>query len=183
MGLVCWLLMGSSPYRFGVSVICSYKFVMHYCAPSRGFVPFALIVSFHFPFWFRVHKMAHFTKGVFTSVYCSLFKFTFVLKSVLLFLKLFVIECLLGVSETFLCSVSALQVEIIPLIDALQMLMLFVQTWGMWNQKFFSESYIIRAHLNYTILIVFKMYTYIFKKLLSQHNCCNDCTNWITVII
>jgi hypothetical protein len=50
---------------------------------------------------------------------CYLLKFTVVLNSVLLFWKLLAFEFLLGTSETLLCSVSA------PLLDALQLLMLF----------------------------------------------------------
>jgi hypothetical protein len=51
-----------------------------------------------------------------------LFKFTLVLNSVL-FWKLLVFEFLLGVSETFLCMVSALQVKSVPVLDALHLLM------------------------------------------------------------
>jgi hypothetical protein len=56
---------------------------------------------------------------------CSLLKFTVVLNSVLLFWKLLAYEFLLGTSEILLCSVSAPQADIVPLLDALQLLMLF----------------------------------------------------------
>jgi hypothetical protein len=56
----------------------------------------------------------------------SLLKFLLALRSVL-FQKLFVFEFLLGMSETVLCSMSALQIKIV-LLDLLQMLMLFVGT-------------------------------------------------------
>jgi hypothetical protein len=54
---------------------------------------------------------------------CSFFKLALILNSVLLFRKLFVFKFLLGISETLLCSVSAPQVKIIPLLDALRLLM------------------------------------------------------------
>jgi hypothetical protein len=54
-----------------------------------------------------------------------LLKFIFVLNSVFLFCKLFVFEFLLGISETLLCSMSALHVKIVPLLDVHQLLMLF----------------------------------------------------------
>jgi hypothetical protein len=56
---------------------------------------------------------------------CFLLKFTVVLNSALLFWKLLAFEFLLGTSETFLCSVSAPQADIVPLLDVLQLLMLF----------------------------------------------------------
>jgi hypothetical protein len=55
----------------------------------------------------------------------SLFKFSLVLNSALLFFELLVFEFLLGIPETFLCSVSAIQVKIV-LLDAPQQLMMFV---------------------------------------------------------
>jgi hypothetical protein len=58
-------------------------------------------------------------------MHCFLFKFTLALTSVLLFWKLLVFEFLLGIPETLLCSMSAPQVNIVPLVDALQLLMLF----------------------------------------------------------
>jgi hypothetical protein len=48
--------------------------------------------------------------------------------SVPLFWKLLVLEFLLGTSENFLCSDSAPQVKIVPLLDALQLLFLFAET-------------------------------------------------------
>jgi hypothetical protein len=57
-------------------------------------------------------------------MHCFLFEFTLVLNSVL-FWKLLVFEVLLGTLETLFCSVSAPHVKIVPLLDALQLLMLF----------------------------------------------------------
>jgi hypothetical protein len=57
-----------------------------------------------------------------------LLKSTFILNSALSFWKLLVSEFLLGVSETWHCSMSAVQVEIVPPLDAHQLLMLFAGT-------------------------------------------------------
>jgi hypothetical protein len=59
---------------------------------------------------------------------CSLFKFTLCLNSALLFWKLLVLELLLDKSENFMCSLPAFLVKIVLLLDALQLLMLFVGT-------------------------------------------------------
>jgi hypothetical protein len=58
----------------------------------------------------------------------SLFKFTLVLNSVRLFWKLLVFVSLLGISETFLCSMFALQLKTVLLLDVLQLLMLSAGT-------------------------------------------------------
>jgi hypothetical protein len=71
-------------------------------------------------------------------MHCFLFKFTLVLNSALLFWKLLVFESLLGISETYLCSISAPQVKIVPLLDALQLLMLFVGMLTYLGPKIFS---------------------------------------------
>jgi hypothetical protein len=57
-----------------------------------------------------------------------LLKSTVVLNSAILFWKLLVSEFLLGISETLQCSMSALQVKIVSLLDAHQPLMLFART-------------------------------------------------------
>jgi hypothetical protein len=54
-------------------------------------------------------------------------KYTVVLNSALPFWKLLVSEFLLGISETLHCSMSALQVKTVPLLDAHQLLMLFAR--------------------------------------------------------
>jgi hypothetical protein len=54
-----------------------------------------------------------------------LLKFTLALNSVLLFWVTLVFEFLLDISDTFLCSMSVLVVKIVPLLDALQLIMLF----------------------------------------------------------
>jgi hypothetical protein len=59
-------------------------------------------------------------------VQSSLFTFTLAVNSVL-FWKLLVFKFLLGMSENFVCSVSAVLLTII-LLDALQLLVLFVGT-------------------------------------------------------
>jgi hypothetical protein len=67
-----------------------------------------------------------------------LFKFTLVLNSVLLFRQLLVFEFIPGTLETLLCSVSAPQVRIVPLLDALQLLMLFAGVLAYLESKTFS---------------------------------------------
>jgi hypothetical protein len=54
-----------------------------------------------------------------------LLKSTVVLNSALPFWKLLVSEFMLGISETLHCSMSALQVKIVPLPEAHQVLVLF----------------------------------------------------------
>jgi hypothetical protein len=61
-------------------------------------------------------------------MHCFLFKFTLVLNSVLLFWQLLIFEFLLGTSETLLCSASAPQVKVVPLLDTHQLLMLSAGT-------------------------------------------------------
>jgi hypothetical protein len=56
----------------------------------------------------------------------SIPKFTVAQYSVILFYKSLVLEFLLGISDTFVCSLSALLVNIALLLDELQLLMLFV---------------------------------------------------------
>jgi hypothetical protein len=58
-----------------------------------------------------------------TSRLFSCLKFTAALNSALLFWKLLVFDFLFGISKTFLCSMSALLVKTILLLDALQILM------------------------------------------------------------
>jgi hypothetical protein len=55
------------------------------------------------------------------------FKFILVSNSALLFWKFFTSEFLLGISETFLCSLSAPRVKIVPLLDVHQLLTLSVR--------------------------------------------------------
>jgi hypothetical protein len=52
-------------------------------------------------------------------MHCSFVKFILVLSSFLLFWKL------LGMLEVLLCSISASQIKIVPLLDALQLLIVF----------------------------------------------------------
>jgi hypothetical protein len=55
-------------------------------------------------------------------MHCFLFKFTVVLNSVLPLWKLLVFKSLLGFSETSVCSISALPLKIVLLLDAHQLL-------------------------------------------------------------
>jgi hypothetical protein len=71
-------------------------------------------------------------------MHCSLSKFTVVLNSVLPFWKLLVFESLLGISVTFLYSISALQLTIVFLLDAHQLLMLSAGTLMHLKQLFRS---------------------------------------------
>jgi hypothetical protein len=51
-----------------------------------------------------------------------------VLNSALPFCKLLASEFLLGISESLHCSMSALQVKLVPLLNVQQLLMLFART-------------------------------------------------------
>jgi hypothetical protein len=57
-----------------------------------------------------------------------LLKFSLVSKSALLFWKLLFSELLLDISEISHCSMSAPRVQIVPLLDVHQLLMLFAET-------------------------------------------------------
>jgi hypothetical protein len=79
-----------------------------------------------------------------------LFKFTLVLQSYPLFWKLLVSEFLLGTSETLLCSMSALQVKIVPLLDIHQLLMLSAGTLTYSQPGTFSSIiFVISYHCYY----------------------------------
>jgi hypothetical protein len=73
-------------------------------------------------------------------MHCFLLKFTLALYSVLLFWILLVFEFFLGISEILLCSVSAPQAKIVPLLRALQLLMLFAGTLTYSEPKMFSST-------------------------------------------
>jgi hypothetical protein len=62
------------------------------------------------------------------SMHSFLLKSTLVSNSALPFWKMLVFEFLLGIWETLLCSMSALQIKIVPLLDVHQLLMLFAGT-------------------------------------------------------
>jgi hypothetical protein len=90
-------------------------------------------------------KIAHLNvRGTITLIDCALFKFTLALW------KLLILEFLLGMSETFLCPVSAFQGKIVLLLDALQLLMLFVVTLAYLERKLFF----LVIFYNYTSLII-----------------------------
>jgi hypothetical protein len=112
-------------------------------ASSRGLWPCVLTVSFlkSITTILLLWRNQNFTLcvwGGITSMHSFLFKFALVLNSVLLFWKLLAFEFLLGTSETSLCSVSAPQVNNVPLTDALQLLMLFAGTLMNLEPKTFS---------------------------------------------
>jgi hypothetical protein len=76
-------------------------------------------------------------------MHLSLFKFTLVLNSVLL-----VFVSLLGTSETSLCSVFALQLKTVLLLDALQLLMLSAETSISLEDKMFPMITFYYKHDN-----------------------------------
>jgi hypothetical protein len=78
-----------------------------------------------------------------------LLKTTLVLNSALPLWKLLVSEFLLGILETLHCSMSALQVKIVPLLGTHQLLMLFARTLT------YSEPD------TFTLIHFYNMYTYL----------------------
>jgi hypothetical protein len=86
-------------------------------------------------------KLTPYVKVGITVMHCSFFKFTSA--SVLLVRKLLVFEFLLGISETFLCSVSALLVKIVLMLDVPQLLKLSVDTSMYLEPKLFLFVYYI----------------------------------------
>jgi hypothetical protein len=98
-----------------------------------------------------------------SSMHCFLFKFTVHINSVLLFWKLLVFEFLFGPLKTLLSSMSAPQVRIVPLLDALQLLTLFAGTLTYLEPKlyllivFYSGPCITLKHQSYATC----MYTYV----------------------
>jgi hypothetical protein len=71
------------------------------------------------------------------------------MKYVLVFWNLLVFELLLGISDTFLCPMSTLQVKIGRLLGSLQLIILFVETLKYLEPKlllftvFFSGTFLI----------------------------------------
>jgi hypothetical protein len=78
-----------------------------------------------------------------------LLKSTFVLNSALSFWKLLVSEFLLGISENLLCSMSALQVKIVPLLDVHQLLILSAGTLTYLEPETFSLIIFIICYNSY----------------------------------
>jgi hypothetical protein len=72
-------------------------------------------------------KITAYVRGV-TSTLCGTFKVTLDSNSMLLFLKLFFFEFMLGISEIFLYSMSYLLAKITLMLDDTQLLMLFTGT-------------------------------------------------------
>jgi hypothetical protein len=83
-----------------------------------------------------------------------LLKFTVVLNSVLLFWKLLAFEFLIGTSETLLCSVSAPQVDIVPLLDVLRLLMLFAGILTYLEPDLFSLITFYESNYYYYFIII-----------------------------
>jgi hypothetical protein len=73
-------------------------------------------------------KLHTLRKRSITLMHCSLSKFTVVWNTALPSWKLSVFESLLGISETFLCSISALHLKTVLLQDVHQLLMLSAGT-------------------------------------------------------
>jgi hypothetical protein len=73
-----------------------------------------------------------------------------------------VFEFLLGMSETLLCSMSALQAKVVRLLDALQLLILFAGTLTyLETKRFLSVILYSGTFLIINIFVVFNMNTYI----------------------
>jgi hypothetical protein len=85
---------------------------------------------------------------------CLLLKFTAVPNSVPLFWKLLAFEFLLGTSETLLCSVSAPQADIVPLLDVLRLLMLFVGILTYLEPNLFSLITFYESNYYYYFIII-----------------------------
>lgn len=85
-------------------------------------------------------------------MHSSLFKFALALNSALLFRKLLGPEFLLRISENFLCSILALTVETVLLLDALHMLIFFLGTLAYLESKLFLL--IVRVFYNCISLII-----------------------------
>jgi hypothetical protein len=88
----------------------------------------------------------------------SLFKFILVLKSVLPFWKLLVLESLLGFSETFLRSISALQLKNALLLDVNQLIMLSAGTLIYLKQNLFISVIFYNYNNYYFIITVYNNY-------------------------
>jgi hypothetical protein len=88
-------------------------------------------------------------------MHCSLFTFTLALNSIL-FWKLLVFEFLLGISENFPCSLSAVLANIV-LLDALHLPMLFVETLTYLKTKLFLLI------IFYIVICIYVHGTYIRK--------------------
>jgi hypothetical protein len=86
-----------------------------------------------------------------------LFKCTFVLYSVLLFWKLLAFVFLSDLSETLLCPLTAPQSKTVPLLNAQQLLMLFVGTLTYFKQKllFLLIKTLILLNMNTCVHIFF----------------------------
>jgi hypothetical protein len=81
---------------------------------------------------------------------------TLALNSVLLFRKLSVCKFILCISETLLCSTSA-RVEIVLLLDALQLLVLFIETLTCVTRTVLYIIFHASTFLTIKTLIVFNM--------------------------
>jgi hypothetical protein len=84
-----------------------------------------------------------------------LYKLTLVLNSVRLFWKLLVFVSLLGTSETFLCSMFALQSKTVLLLDALKLLMLFAGTLISLEDKMTPMNIFYYKQDTYSLYVIF----------------------------
>jgi hypothetical protein len=89
-----------------------------------------------------------------------LFKFALVLNSVLQFWKLLVSEFLLGISEILRCSMSAPHVQIAPLLDVYQLLML------LGGKLAYSEPRTIFLIIFHNIIVIITINTICIMKIM-----------------
>jgi hypothetical protein len=87
-------------------------------------------------------------------MHCFLFKYIVVLNSVLLFWKMLAYEFLLGASEILLCSVSAPQADMVPLLDALHLLMLFAGILTYLEPNLFSLNIFYEFNYYYYLFLL-----------------------------
>jgi hypothetical protein len=84
-----------------------------------------------------------YVRGGTISINCFFFKLALVINFVLLFWKLLLFEFLRGISETFLCSVSTPEVRLIPLLDALLLLMLSARFFDIFGIKIVFQDKVL----------------------------------------
>jgi hypothetical protein len=73
-----------------------------------------------------------------------------------------VFEFLLGISETFPCSLSAIQIKIIPLLIIIQLLMLCTRTLMYLEPKLLDITFYYDMFLLVKILIVFNINAHVY---------------------
>jgi hypothetical protein len=96
----------------------------------------------------------------------SLFKFTLLLNSVRLFCKLLAFVSLLGTSETFLCSVFALQLKTVLLLGVLQLLMLSAGTLISIEDKMFPLNKFYYKQDTYFFYVIYLLNSIVYINVL-----------------